>query len=118
MATLTVQTPSQTSGLLPSFTAANSSDAIPFDPDQRTYLHVKNGGGSSITVTITAQTTSSNIPGLGAGTIANMSSAVAAGAERIFGPFPQAFADGNGLVQVGYSGVTSVTAAAVRLPRV
>lgn len=54
MADLTVQTPTL-AGLNPTFAAASvGGDA--FLNDGNTYLHVKNGGGGSINVTVDSQT--------------------------------------------------------------
>jgi hypothetical protein len=50
--------------------------------------------------------------------LADVTEAVAAGSEAMIGPFPaQHFAahDGTGLADVTYSGVTSVTVAAIKL---
>lgn len=105
MATLTVQTPSLT-GLDPTLTAA-SGGGDEFVNDGATVLHVKNGGGGSINVTVDSQTPCSQ------GFDHDVVVAVPAGAERLIGPFPQArFNDANGKAQVAYSGVTSVTVAA------
>ncbi len=72
----------------------------------RERFRVRNGGGSTITVTITA------VAALGcpAGTLHDISFTVAAGAEKVVGALdPLRFNDSNGQVSVGYSAVTSVT---------
>lgn len=117
MADLTVQTVVE-AGIIPTYAAAaGGGDAIPGN-DGQIMLHVKNGGGGSITVTIAAQTTAGVTPGLGPVSKANAGGSVANASEKMFGPFPVvAFNDGNGKVQVTYSGVTSVTVAAIKLPR-
>lgn len=117
MAALTVQSIDE-DGLTPSYSAAGGSgDTIADDGTQRTFLHVKNGGAGSVTVTVTAQVTSRSAPGMGSMTKADLSVAIAAGAEAMIGPFaPDAFKDSSGLVHVGYSGTTSVTVAAIKLP--
>lgn len=119
MATLTVQSVSE-SGLNASYAAASGGgDEFADDGEQRTFLHVKNGGGGSVTVTVTAQTTTRSVPGMGTMTKANASVSVPAGGERFIGPFPAgAFKNSAGRVAVGYSGVTSVTVAAIRVPQV
>lgn len=69
-------------------------------------FRVRNGGGSTITVTITA------VAALGcpAGTLHDLVFTVAAGAEKVVGKLdPNRFNDVNGQVSVGYSAVTSVT---------
>lgn len=109
MAVLSVQEIVSTR-LTPSFAAAAAGgDEVP--NDGRTYLEVVNGGGSSITVTIT---TAGTIAGRA---IADDAVTVAAGARAKIGPWPTGLynaADGN--VDVAYSAVTSVTVGAFRLP--
>lgn len=78
-------------------------------------LYVKNGSGASINVTLAAQTTARPADGIyPAQTVGNQVVAVAAGAEKIIGPIPAAFNDGNGNVQVTYSSATSVTVAVIQ----
>jgi hypothetical protein len=111
VATLTKQT-INFSGVGPTYAAAaGGGDAV--TPDDRTFLHVKNGGGSPQTVTVA---TPGTLPGGLAE--ADVQVSVPAGGERMFGPFPaEMFADQNGLAQITYSGVVSVTVAALQLPR-
>lgn len=101
-------------GLTPTFsTAAGGGDTVA-NADGKTYLHVKNGGGAGITVTVTAQTVSREDPHLGTLAKANISKAIAAGAEAIIGPLKkQAFNNVSDIVAITYSGVTSVTVAAL-----
>lgn len=109
MAALTVQNVAR-SGLAPSYSAA-AGGGDTFTNDGAVLLHVKNGGGSSINVTV-ASTAPAGV-GLAA---ANVVVAVPNAGERMIGPFPAAaFCDANGSVAVAYSAVTSVTVAAVRL---
>lgn len=115
MATYTVLNIAKT-GLTPAYVAVAASDQFPNPSDERTFLHVKNGSGASINVTITAQKTTAKVPGVGVVTISNLVVAVPAGAERVIGPFSDAYTDANGNVVVGYSATATVTAAAVRLP--
>lgn len=109
MGEYTVQTIDK-DGLNPTYAAVSSSDTFNNPTDQRRLLHVKNGGGGSINVTIVAQDTSINVPGAGVQTISNIVTAVPAGEDRMFGPFPEAYVDSAGDVTVQYSGTTSVTA--------
>lgn len=97
--------------------AAGGGDSFANPDDERTVLKVINGGGGSITVTITPAVVAATLPGFGAVTKANGGGSVGAGATRYFGPFPKAYNDANGRVNVTYSGVTSVTVAALRAPR-
>lgn len=96
-------------GLNPTFSAADGSNQNSFENNGQTYLHVKNGGGSSINVTID---TPGTVDGLAVG---NLIVAVPNGGERIIGPFPQnIYNQVDGKVYVDWSAVTSVTAAVLR----
>jgi hypothetical protein len=80
-------------------------------PDERSFLHVKNGGGGSINVTVTVPGTSFlQLNG-------DIVVAVPNGSERLIGPLvPElAAAETFGVVLFAYSGVTSVTVAVVRV---
>lgn len=109
MALLTVQNISR-AGVVPTYAAVAASDT--FLPDGNTFVHVKNAGGSSDTVTISVL--AGDPPGL---TIADLSVAVANGSEKMIGPFPaQYFADPNtGLATIAHSFQTSVTVAVLKL---
>lgn len=62
-------------------------------------------GASTATVTITAQTTTQNIPGYGPVTKSNITQTLGGGSTYYIGPLPaQAFNDANGNVQITYSG--------------
>lgn len=118
MATLEVQDLSE-AGLEPEYDSADvAGDVFADDGTQRTFLHVKNGGGDPITVTVTAQETERPVPGMGIMTKADLEVEVPAGEERMIGPFaPDAFKTASGTVEVEYSAVTSVTVAAIRVPQ-
>ena len=111
MATLSTQVINRT-GVAPTFaSAAGGGDR--FTPGQYTFLRVKNGGGSPITVTVAA---TGKVDG--DISLTNPSFSVAAGADGSIGPFPgdQFLAvDGSGLADITYSGVTSVTVAVLQL---
>ena len=64
MAALTVQNIAL-AGLVATYSAANSSETMAIDGNERHFLHVKNGGGGSINVTITAVQTSAKKQGVG-----------------------------------------------------
>lgn len=117
MALLTVKQLSDTTPIdRASAVAAASAGGDTAPNDGRTFLLVENGGASSITVTVTAQKTSLSVPGLGNVTKANVAQAIAAGDEALLGPFaPAVFNDINGNIDITYSGVTSVSVAAIRL---
>lgn len=75
------------------------------------FLHVKNGGASSITVTITTQ--ANTYKGL---TVPDRTVTVAASADKMIGPIdPALHADINQQASIGYSAATSVTVAALRI---
>lgn len=107
MAQLTVQQIAQT-GLVPALVAAGAGGDS-FEPNEHTFLIVKNGSGSSINVTIDTTATAFGQP------IANEVIAVAAGATSYIGPWPPAEVEqpGTGLCDVTYSAVTTVTVAAL-----
>lgn len=110
MATLTVQDLKRT-GLAPTYAAA-SAGGDKFAPSKDTFLHVKNGSAGALTVTVV--TPNSLIPDVA---IADVAVSVPAAGERMIGPFPyEHFANSaDGLCDITYSGVTSLTVAAVRI---
>ena len=111
MATLPVNTIVQT-GLdtSSSYGAANSGgDELP--NTGREFVHIKNGGGSSINVTITSEATHEGLA------VADPVIAIDAGDEAMIGPFKRGvYNNANGRVAIAYSAVTSVTIAAFKLP--
>ncbi|MGL5116512.1 MAG: hypothetical protein ACRC7C_14430 [Beijerinckiaceae bacterium] len=118
MAALTVQNIVE-AGLANALTAAaGGGDTFVNPEDQTTFLMVTNGGGGSINVTCTSQVTNAAVPGLGNVTMSDRVVAVPNGATRMIGPFPPRFNNASGAVAVSYSGVTSVTVGAFRLPKV
>lgn len=102
MATLTTQRITQ-AGIVPSFaSAAGGGDK--FTPGDTTHLEVINGSGGDITVTIDSKVASNY------GTDVNLAVVVAAGTRAKIGPLPaQRFAGTDGLGDITYSGVTSLT---------
>jgi len=103
MAALTTQSIVRT-GITPTYAAVAASDT--FAPGDRTFIHVKNGGGSvdSCVISVLA----GDPPGL---TISDVTVSVTNAQERIIGPFPpQFFADpSSGQATVTHSFTTSVT---------
>lgn len=94
----------------PTFVAADVAGDN-FVNSGKDFLVVKNGGASSINVTIDSVALCSY------GFDHNLVVAVAASGEEWIGPFPKArFNDDTGKVNISYSGVTSVTVAVVELP--
>jgi hypothetical protein len=109
MAILSTQQVSLT-GLAPTYAAA-AGGGDKFQPGTTVFLHVKNGSGAPITVTVDSKTPSSY------GDDVNIEVAVpATTGERMIGPFnPSRFSGSDGLADISYSGVTSLTIAVVRL---
>lgn len=109
MATLTKQT-IVTGGVAPTYVAAaGGGDKVA--PGADTFIHVKNGGGGSITVTVDSVTPCNY------GVDHNLVVVLTTGTDQMIGPLPdQRFASPtDGLVAVTYSGVTSVTVAALKM---
>jgi hypothetical protein len=113
MATLTPISPA-ISGATVTPAAVSSSDSFA-NPRGNAFLYVRNGSGGSINVTLVAQSTLRPADGsFPAMTLSNNVVAVGAGAEKIIGPIPSAFNDGNGNVTVNFSATTSVTAVVIQ----
>lgn len=100
-------------GLVAAYTAADSGGDT-FVNDGKTLLHLKNTDGSPTTVTVTAESSSLEVPGYGTVTKADAVTVQAATTEEFLGPFP-VIAFGR-VCAVGYSSVTALTVAVVRLP--
>lgn len=76
------------------------------------FVVIKNGSGAGITVTLNIRPTA--IDGT-LGTVTDPTVAIAAGATRIIGPFPPGlYNDAQGLAQVLYSAVTTVTMTVIK----
>ena len=108
MATLTVQTITA-SGLSPAYTpAAAGGDKL--RPGKTTFLHVKNGDASAVTVTLA---TPGTVDGLA---IADRAVTVGASDDQMI-PVTALYGDpaDGGLAAVTYSATTSVTVAAIRI---
>ena len=115
MATLTVVDASAEDGAAVSLVAADvAGDEFTWGDD--THLLVENNDASSMTVTLTAQSTSADVKNFGTMTRGNIVATVAAGETRLIPAPPAAFKDSQSprRVQVTYSSVTSVTVAAVQ----
>lgn len=90
--------------------AAAAAGGDRFPRTTRGYLHVKNGGGAAITVTLNSQKPCDQ--GFDHDELVN----VPAGAERLIGGFADdRFADAQGYVNVTYSAVAGLTVAAVEV---
>lgn len=115
MAELTLQAITAT-GLEPVYSAVSASDTVKVNTAQRNFLHVKNGSGGSVNVTIEAVKTSARVPGVGVVTVGDLVVAVPAAEERMIGPITEAYLEPDGEATVKFSGTASVTAAAISLP--
>lgn len=111
MATLSVQSVSKT-GLSPTYTsAAGGGDKV--KPGDHTWIHVRNGGGSSVTVTV--DDTKTAAPDGYTAFDPDLEVVIEPGGNRHIGPLPETrFRGDDGLVHITYSGVSSVTIAALR----
>ena len=107
MATLTTQ-PVNPSGLGPTYVAA-SAGGDKVAPGPTVFLHAKNASGGAITVTVNSQTLCNQ------GFDHDLVVSVPAGADRMIGPLTadRYAAPADGLVSITYSGVTSLTVAAI-----
>lgn len=77
-------------------------------------LEVTNGGVGSINCTLEVQLTSRGGDGVyPPQTVGDNVVAVGAGVTKLIGPIPAAYNDGNGNVQVTWSGTTDVTFVAI-----
>ncbi len=107
MAAITKSTAVLTGAALAYQAAQAGGDYIQNDTG-RVVLHAKNGSGSAITVTVASQRPCDQ------GSTHNLVVSVPAGGDRMIGPLPTArFNDEDGRVQITYSGVTSLTVAAI-----
>ena len=92
---------------------AAGGDRFKNSPD--TIFLVRNASVSAITVTITAQRSGFQKPGVGNLPVSNITRAVAAGAQWAVRVPMATHTDGNGDVLVTYSGVTTLTCAVLQL---
>ncbi len=109
MATLATQTIAL-AGLAPTYSAA-AGGGDKCEVGDRNFLHVKNGSGSPVTVTLTA---TAAVRGQAVG---NVVVSVPASGERMIGPLAADLltSPSDGLCGIGYSSATTVTVASVRI---
>lgn len=109
MATLSTQVIAL-AGINPTYASAGASgDKVA--PSERTFVHVKNGSASPVTVTLTA---TAAVRGQ---TVTSPTVSVPASGERMIGPLTADLLAGSadGLVAITYSSNTTVTVAALRI---
>lgn len=97
--------------------AANAGGDAVVITDGTEILHVKNGSGASINVTLTRQQTSKQVAGEGNVALANIVVAVPAGSDRFISSIGNSFCDANSRLQIAYSSVASVTVALFKANR-
>lgn len=99
-----------TLGLAPTYVSPDAA-GVSFRSNGKQVLHVKNGSGASITVTLKIAKT---IEGQA---VTNPTATVGAGADKFFGPFSDNYEqlDGTDTVFVDLSSVTTVTVACLTL---
>jgi hypothetical protein len=102
-----------TGGLLATYTAVSANNDAVVNNGRR-FVHVKNASGGSINVT---ENFGSTIDGQA---VAAKVVAIAAGADKFFGPWPASYnqTDGSNQVWIDYSATASVTRAVLELPAV
>lgn len=116
MAALTVQEFDIDGAAITTTAAAGGGDTFVNDASTRTFLKVVNGGGGQITVTFTTQVSQAETISLGTVDLANKAVTVDAGVTKYFGPFNgKRWNNASGAVAVSYSGVTTVTVAAIKM---
>lgn len=112
MAVLTAQNITR-AGLEATYAAvAGGGDTFVDDGSGRTFVHVKNGSGANVEVTVASTATAAANSGLA---VADLVVDVTAGEERMIGPFGANFRDGDGVVSLSYESATSVTIAVLKL---
>ncbi|MGW1931883.1 hypothetical protein [Streptomyces sp. NPDC001919] len=109
MATLPTQTIAL-AGLAPAYTAA-AGGGDKCEAGDRNFLHVKNGSGSPITVTLAATAS------LRGQAVASPTVSVPASGERLIGPLSADLLQNatDGLCGIAYSSATTVTVASLRI---
>ena len=82
-------------------------------------IFVAAAGGTGSLITVTVQTASLDVQGMGTMTKTSATGTIGTAGVRVFGPFPTgAYNNGNGRVAVSYSVATGLKVGAIRLPRV
>lgn len=117
MATLTRQTIIE-AGLTPTFAACAGGGDVVDNSDGMTFLYVKNASAGSITVTIAAASGAASVadPKFGTLTKSAVAKVILAGADAIIGPFKkQGFNNSSEQLAITYSGVTTLTIAALKI---
>lgn len=105
--TLTVQNTGR-AGVEVTMSAPDVTDGVEFlNTNQKPILLVENGSGASIDVTLQITAT---LDGLA---LPDRTVAVAAGALKAIGPFPDLYEQSDGYIRATFSSITSVTAGVI-----
>lgn len=92
--------------------AAGGGDTV--RTGERTFIHVANDGGGSVTVTV--NDTKTKEPAGAAEFNPDLEVVVAPGTSKFVGPLPASrFANTSGFAEISYSGVSDVTIAALNV---
>lgn len=114
MATVTPLSPSTSGSTFSPASASAGGDKVT-NPRGSILIYVKNASGGSINVTLAKQIATRPAEGpYPSMAVSDIVVAVGAGVEKIIGPVPAAYNDGNGDVNIAYSSATSVTVAAIQ----
>lgn len=113
MAELTVQEINE-GGLEATYSAAaEGGDTFQNDSSGKVFVHVKNGSASQMTVTVTPEVSSKDVPGFGTLSKSGVDVDIPASEDRFIGPFPyQAYA---ATPELSYSDESDVTVAALKV---
>lgn len=108
MALIALQTLGTDGAVISYSAAAGGGDTVPYDPNG--FVHVKNASGGAITVTAV-------VPGSTFGQAnPDVAVSVSAGGDRLIKMGAGMQDPATGLISLTYSGVTSLTVAALRAP--
>lgn len=112
MAALTLHNVSPSGKTVSYVAAAGGGDTV--KAGSRTFISVRNGGGGSVTVTV--NDTKTKAPAGAAEFDPDLEVVIAPSTEKVIGPLPaERFANLSGNAEISYSGVTSVTVAALKV---
>jgi len=110
-ATLNVKTGTRAGVVIQSDVVAATSGGDSFANDGQTYFVIANSSGGNVTVTMHIQTSPDGL------TVTNKTVVVATATTAIIGPFDVGtYNDTGGLVNITYSGVSSVNVCAYKFP--
>jgi hypothetical protein len=107
-ATLSAQTITETGGAVTYANSDTGSGDKTKNMDGLVFLHIKNPGASSATVTINAIVESKSVPGYGTLTKSDRVISLTAGQDKFVGPFPPGiWTDSTGFLNWTYGGASA-----------